>query len=177
MKKYLLAICVSLFSIKAFALNLISTDIAQNSDLKIEQIASSFGCNGKNMSPQLSWKNAPPQTKSFAITSYDPDAPTGSGFWHWIVYDINKSISSITTGASNTANMPQNSVEALNDANIKGYLGGCPPSGNHRYVFTIYALDIDKLPVNAKDSSAMLRFKIMHHVIAKASITTYGTHI
>lgn len=168
---------MNLFILNAFALSLTSTDITQNSNLKIEQVANSFGCSGKNMSPQLSWKNAPTKTKSFAITSYDPDAPTGSGFWHWIVYDINKNTTSIITEASNTANMPQNSVEAINDANMKGYLGGCPPIGRHRYVFTIYALDIDKIPVNDKDSSAMLRFKIMHHVIAKASITTYGSHI
>ena len=174
MKRYLIAILLATVCLKTFAINLSSQDIKANATLKSAQIASSFGCTGKNLSPQLSWSDIPANTKSFAITMYDPDAPTGSGFWHWIAYNINSA--ALVSGASTTKNMPLGSIEIENDAGVKGYLGGCPPNGKHRYIFTVYALDVDKLPVKDDAPSAIARFVIMKHTIAKSSITTYGLH-
>lgn len=139
-------------------------------------MATLFGCTGKNISPQLSWDNIPKNAKSLALTEYDIDAPTGSGFWHWIVYDIHPSTKSLVAGASTTNAMPGGSVEATNDYGTKGYLGACPPKGNgkHRYQFTIYALDVDKLPVPTDASSAITRFVLYNHIIDKATVTAYA---
>lgn len=153
-----------------------SVDFKADANLSLNQLANSFGCVGKNSSPQLSWHGLPKETKSLAVTSYDPDAPTGSGFWHWIAYDINVNTKSLSEGASNTNAMPAGSVEVSNDAGSVGYIGACPPKGNgrHRYQFTIYALDVDKLPVPPGTTPAIIRFTIYKHAISKATIIGYA---
>ena len=162
----------------SWAISLMSTDIKNNSMLPQAQLANNFGCSGGNKSPELSWVDAPKSTKSFAVTAYDPDAPTGSGFWHWIVYDINPNTNRIVSAASKTNSMPVGSVEGPNDAGFKEYVGVCPPPGTaHHYIFTVYALDVVQLPVKNTATSAIIRINIMAHTIAKASIITiYSRH-
>lgn len=138
------------------------------------QVYNSFGCNGKNVSPQLSWENAPAGTKSFAVTAYDPDAPTGSGWWHWLVFNIPNSVAQLKTGASNST-MPTAAIESTNSYGSKGFGGACPPQGDkpHRYIFTVFALNIEKIEQTADARPELVGFFLNSHVIAKASILAY----
>ena len=144
-----------------------------------DQVFNSFGCTGKNISPQLSWENAPAGTKSFAVTVYDPDAPTGSGWWHWVVFNIDKSVDTIKTGASrlstNSGSMPTGAIESSTSYGSKGFGGSCPPKGDkaHRYIFTVFALDTEKIEQNADARPELIGFFLNSHVIAKASIMAY----
>ena len=153
--------------------------ILQSYDLKGQmsnnQVFNSFGCNGKNMSPQLSWSNIPKGTKSFAITMYDKDAPTGSGWWHWVVSNINKNINFIKSGASSQNNMPKNSIQSKTDFETNSFGGACPPKGSvaHTYMTTIYALDTKKLNITKDTTPAMAGYMINSHTIDKSSIVTY----
>ena len=130
-----------------------------------------FGCAGKNISPQLSWSGAPEGTKSFALTCYDPDAPTGSGFWHWVVANIPPDVTSLDLGASGS-NMPAGSIETRTDVGQPGYAGPCPPPGDHphRYLFTVFAVSEESLPVEADTSGAVVGFQLNFATLAKASI-------
>ena len=144
-------------------------------------MANVFGCKGGNISPSLNWSGAPSDTKSFAMTVYDPDAPTGSGFWHWIVFNIAASTSSIPQNAGDVKKklMPKGAIQSRTDFGTDGYGGPCPPQGDkpHHYIFTVYAVDEDKLQF-AKDhnvSAAVVGFELHFHSKAKASFTaTYG---
>ena len=140
-----------------------------------DQVFNSFGCSGKNISPQLSWENAPAGTKSFAVTVYDPDAPTGSGWWHWVVFNIDKSVDVLKTGASTSTAMQVGSIESGTSYGSKGFGGACPPKGDkpHRYIFTVYALDIEKIEQTAEARPELVGFFINSHAIAKASIMAY----
>ena len=139
-----------------------------------DQVYNGFGCSGKNISPQLSWKNAPAGSKSFAVTVYDPDAPTGSGWWHWVVFNIPESVDQLKTGASNSK-MPSGVIESTTSYGSKGFGGACPPAGDkpHRYVFTVYALDIEKIDQAADARPELIGFFLNSHAIAKASIMAY----
>jgi Raf kinase inhibitor-like YbhB/YbcL family protein len=136
-----------------------------------------FGCTGKNQSPQLSWANAPEGTKSFAITMYDPNAPTGSGWWHWVVFDIPKNINELVTNAGNlTLNLaPKGIIQSVTDYGVAGYGGPCPPEnhGFHQYIITVYALKTEKLGLDANANPAVVGFNLWANTIAKASIVTY----
>lgn len=136
-----------------------------------------FGCDGENVSPQLSWSNAPSGTKSFALTVYDPDAPTGSGFWHWLVFDIPVHEQELVAGAGAVDGklLPAGAVQSITDYGIKGFGGPCPPlnHGPHRYIFTIYALKTDKLAVNADTNAAVVGFNLWANTIEKASVLMY----
>lgn len=151
----------------------------QSSDLKgqlgIEQEFSGFGCSGKNISPKLHWSNPPKGTKSFAITVYDPDAPTGSGWWHWIVVNIPFDTTEIATNASAAKALPKGAFETMTDYGSSSFGGACPPKGDkaHEYRFTIHALDVEKLDVNAKSDSALVGYMINKHTIEKATIVSY----
>ncbi len=149
-----------------------STDV--QGQISNDQVFNSFGCTGKNISPQLHWRNAPKGTKSFAITAYDPDAPTGSGWWHWLVFNIDKSVDTIKTGVSTKA-MPANAVESITSYGSKGFGGACPPAGDkpHRYIFTVYALDIEKIDQSSEARPELIGFFLNSHAIAKASIMAY----
>jgi len=151
---------------------LTSTDV--QGQIGNDQVFNSFGCRGKNISPQLHWKNAPKATKSFAVTMYDPDAPTGSGWWHWVVFNIDKSVDTIKTGASTKA-MPAGAVESITSYGSKGFGGSCPPAGDkaHRYIITAYALDIEKIEQGADARPELIGFFLNSHAIAKASIMAY----
>lgn len=151
-------------------------------DLKGSTIASAhvyngFGCTGDNVSPHLAWSGAPQGTKSFVITMYDPDAPTGSGFWHWVVANVPASVSMIGGNASRTPRMPASSIETRTDFGPPGYGGPCPPAGDqpHRYIFTIHALSVERIDVNTDTSAALVGFMTNANRIASASFTArYG---
>lgn len=126
------------------------------------------GCDGRNVRPALSWDDAPEGTRSFAITIYDPDAPTGSGWWHWIVVDIPADVTSL----GENADLPASAREWVNDYGYRGYGGPCPPPGPaHHYVHTVHALPFERLPVDDGTPSAPLRFTILTNQLASASTT------
>lgn len=142
-----------------------------------EQVFNSFGCTGRNLSPQLSWENAPAGTKSFAVTMYDPDAPTGSGFWHWVVFDIPATTTTLPTGAGDASKglLPAGAIQSMTDFGAPGYGGPCPPPGHdaHRYIVTVYALKTDKLGLDATAGAPMVGFNLYGQTLAKASIIFY----
>lgn len=142
-----------------------------------DEVFSGFGCTGKNISPQLSWNNAPEGTKSFAITMHDPDAPTGSGWWHWVVYNIPGSTTEIATGAgrSESAALPKGSMQGRTDFGMKGYGGPCPPEGHgpHRYIITVHALDTEKLEVPDDASPGLIGYNLNDRSLARASLIFY----
>lgn len=136
---------------------------------------SGFGCNGQNVSPQLAWSGAPESTKSYAITVYDPDAPTGSGWWHWLVFNIPSNVHEIKEGASGKSELPEGIIQSINDYGIKTFGGPCPPEGDgyHQYIFTVYALDVEKLELKDSTNPAVVGYFINSHTIQKATIVTY----
>lgn len=141
------------------------------------QVYAGFGCNGKNISPQLDWRNAPKGTKSFAVTVYDPDAPTGSGWWHWLIVDIPVTVDGLAVGAGNTdqKSIPAGSIQGTSSFGEQGFGGACPPVGDkpHQYQFTVYALKVDKLGVDASASAALVGFMLGQNTLAKAGLTAY----
>ncbi len=143
------------------------------------QVFNGFGCNGQNISPALKWSGAPEGTRSFAVTVYDPDAPTGSGWWHWVVYNIPASVTELPEGAGSAAGdkLPADAVQGRTDFGTPGFGGACPPKGDkpHRYVFTVHALKTDKLDAPADATAALIGFMINANRIGKASFTArYG---
>jgi len=125
-----------------------------------------------NRSPHLSWSGAPEGTRSFAVTCYDPDAPTGSGFWHWTVANIPVDVTELAEGTSPDG-LPKGAVEGRTDFGEPGYGGAAPPPGHgpHRYIFTVFAVDTERLDVTPKNSGAVFGFNLHFHTLAKASIT------
>jgi Raf kinase inhibitor-like YbhB/YbcL family protein len=142
-----------------------------------EFIAGNFGCNGQNHSPQLQWINAPAGTKSFAVTMYDQDAPTGSGFWHWVVVNIPVNITELKRDAGNIADSlaPKGSLQSINDTGAPGYQGPCPGEGEapHHYLITVYALDTETLETIVSSTAALTGFLLGKHTLAKASLVVY----
>jgi Raf kinase inhibitor-like YbhB/YbcL family protein len=138
-----------------------------------------FGCSGENKSPALKWGGAPKGTKSFAVTVYDPDAPTGSGWWHWVVINIPADVTELPSdaGAANSTTLPKGAVQVRSDYGTAAWGGTCPPKGDkpHRYIFTVYALKTDKLDVPADATAALTGYMIHANMINKASFTAkYG---
>ena len=142
-----------------------------------EFMAGNFGCNGGNISPELDWTNAPVGTKSFAVTMYDPDAPTGSGFWHWVIVNIPANITRLKKGAGNiTSNLaPIGSLQSINDTGTPGYQGPCPGTGEapHHYLITVYALNVSQLGTTTNSTAALTGFLLGKQVLAKASLVIY----
>lgn len=140
-------------------------------------VLNGFGCTGDNISPPLYWENAPKDTKSFAITMYDPDAPSGSGWWHWLIFDIDKSISELKAEAGNIKKelAPQHTIQSKTDFGSLGYSGPCPPEGQpaHRYIITVYALKTPTLGLDSNAGSAMVGFYLNQQAIEKASLLVY----
>ena len=160
----------------ASALTLTSPDIKPGGKIADEQVFNGLGCSSPNVSPALSWSGAPKGTKSFAISMYDPDAPTGSGFWHWWVANIPANVTSLPKGAGGGTGLPAGAAQGRNDYSVIGYGGPCPPPGKpHRYQITVYALDIDKIDFDQNTSPAVIGFNAHAHAIAKATLTgLYG---
>lgn len=165
------------FAQSAAALELTSTDVTEGKTLAQAQVYDGFGCRGGNRSPQLKWSDVPAGTKSFAVTVYDPDAPTGSGWWHWIVYDIPASIHELAAGAG-VATMPASiGKQGRSDFGSNAFGGACPPPGAkpHRYIFTVYALKVPSLNVPGDASAALIGFTLHNEIIQSAAITArYG---
>ena len=151
-----------------------SSDIKHGEFMPKTQEFVGFGCKGGNQSPQLSWSNAPEGTKAFAVTAYDPDAPTGSGWWHWQIVNIDKSVSALKAGAGSAKKdqAPKGSLQVANDYGVQGFGGACPPKGNgkHRYRFTVHALSVEKLELPENASGALTGFMINSNTIASATI-------
>lgn len=158
---------------------LTSPSIKNGGSLSIEQVFKGFGCEGKNISPALVWQGAPKDARSFAVTVYDPDAPTGSGWWHWVVFNIPADVTALDADAGNASAMPskapKGAVQSRTDFGAPGFGGACPPVGSakkpHRYIFTVYALKTDKLDLDANASGALVGYMINANKIAKASFT------
>ena len=166
-----LSLSASLF---ADSLTLTSQDITQEQHMSNAQEFNGFGCSGGDKSPHLQWSGAPKATKSFAITAYDPDAPTGSGWWHWQIVNIDKMTTQIATGAGTTDKelAPKGSTQIKNDYGNPSFGGACPPKGHgvHHYRFTLHALSVDKLDLPADASGALTGYMINANTIESSTI-------
>jgi len=163
----------------AAGFTLTSPTIKPASMLTEAQVFKGFGCEGKNTSPALKWSGAPSGTKSYAVTVYDPDAPTGSGWWHWVVYNIPASATELPEGAGGTdgKGLPAGAAQGRTEFGSAGFGGACPPKGDkpHRYIFTVHALKTDKIEVPADASAALVGFMLNANRLAKASFEArYG---
>jgi Raf kinase inhibitor-like YbhB/YbcL family protein len=176
----LLALTLIAFATPALAggkFTLTSADVKAGKPLTDQQVFNGFGCTGANVSPQLAWAGAPKDAKSFVVTVYDPDAPTGSGWWHWVVYDIPAGTTELAQGAgSGKAALPAGAQQGRTDFGAPGFGGACPPVGDkpHRYVFTVTALKVEKLEVGPDASPALIGF--MTHANALGSATFTATY-
>lgn len=139
-----------------------------------------FGCEGGNLSPQFSWSDAPEGTQSFAISCFDPDAPTGSGFWHWVTVNIPADTTSLALGAGNpnADALPAGALQTRTDFGVPGYGGPCPPQGDHphRYIFTLHAVGVDKLDVTADTSAAVIGFMLHFNTLEKTTLMGLYKH-
>lgn len=164
----------------ATAFELRSADLSAEAPITAPQVANGFGCSGGNLSPALSWSDPPAGTRSLAVTMYDPDAPTGSGWWHWLVFNLPANTTSLPTGAGDASGskLPAGAVQSRTDVGAVGYFGPCPPVGDkpHRYIVTVHALKVDQLPVVTSDSSgAMVGYFLTANSLGKATLTArYG---
>jgi Raf kinase inhibitor-like YbhB/YbcL family protein len=169
----LFIVTTNLFAQETFTLT--SKDLGGQTTKKQE--FNGFGCSGDNVSPQLSWANAPEGTKSFAVTMYDPDAPTGSGWWHWLVFDIPVNVNELVANAGNiNLNLaPKGAIQSITDYGAKGFGGPCPPEGHgwHKYEITVYALKTDKLGLDANTNAAVVGYYLGNNTLAKATIVSY----
>ncbi len=154
-------------------MRIFSNDFKDDDKMPERQVFNGMGYQGDNISPHLAWDDAPEGTKSFVVTCYDPDAPTGSGWWHWVVVNIPASTTLLEQGAgSGVALLPPGALQTRTDFGKTGYGGAAPPQGeSHRYIFTVYALDIEAIEVDAEASGAMVGFNVHFHALASASIT------
>lgn len=161
-----LVVCIGLASTVVYAgdFMLTSPTIKPDASLSGEQVFNGFGCTGKNRSPALKWTPGPMGTKSYAITVYDPDAPTGSGWWHWVVYNIPANVFELAVNAGDPTGklLPPGALQGRTDFGTHAFGGACPPQGDkpHRYIFTIYALKVEKIEVLPDSSAALIGFMI-----------------
>lgn len=154
-------------------MKLISRDLRDGDKLPHRHVFNGMGYLGDNISPQLAWDDVPAGTKSFVLTCYDPDAPTGSGWWHWVVVNLPADTRVLPQGAgSGLADLPDGALQTRTDFGCAGYGGAAPPKGEtHRYIFTVYALDVEKLDVDENASGAMIGFNVHFHSLGHDSIT------
>ncbi|OCH15025.1 MULTISPECIES: YbhB/YbcL family Raf kinase inhibitor-like protein [unclassified Aliivibrio] len=165
-KALLVLLTLASFSSQAFEVS--SKDIHEGQLMNSEFTFSGMGCTGANISPQLSWKDAPEGTKSFAITVFDPDAPTGSGWWHWLALNIPANVSSVAQGSP-----MKDILQTKNDFGTMSYGGACPPAGDgmHRYQYTVWALPQEKIDLPADISPAVVGYTLNSMALDKAVLT------
>jgi len=168
------ALVLGVAAADAAPLTLTSPDLAPGARVGDAQVGDRFGCAGGNRSPALVWSGAPAGAKSFAVSLFDSDAPTGAGFWHWTMFDIAASATSVPPGAGDAkaAVAPAGAVQGTNDAGAIGYFGPCPPEGDkpHRYRFELDALDVAKLGLDAGAAAATVAERVRRHTLAKATL-------
>ncbi|NQK48732.1 YbhB/YbcL family Raf kinase inhibitor-like protein [Streptococcus suis] len=150
-----------------------SNDITDGKPFRLDQLSVRTGIEGaKDISPQLSWSDIPEGTRSFAVTMYDIDAPTGSGFWHWAVKDIPANITSLEAGAGNpdSSQLPKEAIQIPNDARVAGYAGAAPMPGTgvHNYIIMVHALDVEKIDIPSDATPAFLGMMISQHALGRA---------
>ncbi|AML59550.1 protein ybhB [Serratia rubidaea] len=152
---------------------LFSNDLQDGAAMPEAQVFNGMGYQGENLSPHLAWSGAPAGSKSFVVTLFDPDAPTGSGWWHWVVANIPADVSELPTGAgSGRPGLPAGALQTRTDFGKAGYGGAAPPQGeSHRYQFTVHALDVEHIEVDADASGAMVGFNVHFHSLGSASLT------
>ncbi len=155
-----------------------STDVQDGATLPMPHVSGVMGAGGEDRSPQLSWSGFPEATRSFAVTVYDPDAPTASGFWHWAVADIPASVTELPGGAGDRSGsgLPRGAIQLRNDSGFAGYVGAAPPGGHgpHRYFFVVHAVDTETLGIPAEATPAVLGFNLFGHTLARATlVVTY----
>lgn len=164
---------------QADGFQLTSPQLRDGGNIGDEQVFNGFGCSGGNVSPELAWSSPPAGTQSFAVTVYDPDAPTGSGWWHWVAFNIPAGTARLAKNAGNpqAGLAPAGTVQSRTDFGMPGYGGPCPPAGDapHRYIFTVYALKAAKLDLDSQASGAMVGFFLKGNSLGEASLTArYG---
>ncbi|MBJ6725596.1 YbhB/YbcL family Raf kinase inhibitor-like protein [Geomonas sp. Red875] len=173
----LMTVLVMTGAVHAEEFLLTSPQVKDGGSMAEEQVFAGFGCNGGNKSPALVWRSAPAGTKSFAVTVYDPDAPTGSGWWHWVIFNIPSTAAGLAKDAGNPSSgkAPNGSIQSRTDFGKPGYGGACPPVGNspHRYIYTVFALKTDMIPLDSDASAAMVGFFLNADKLASASLTAY----
>ncbi|MFD0775644.1 YbhB/YbcL family Raf kinase inhibitor-like protein [Streptomonospora algeriensis] len=151
-----------------------SDDVADGKPLPTPQVSGIMGAGGEDVSPHLSWSGFPEGTRSFAVTCFDPDAPTASGFWHWAVCDIPADVTELPTGAGGESGsgLPAGALTLRNDAGARRYIGAAPPGGHgpHRYMFAVHAVDVESLGIDETASPAFLGFNLFFHAIGRAII-------
>jgi len=156
-----------------------SNDIAEGLPLSPQQYSAMSGVEGgQDLSPHLKWSGAPEGTKSFAVTAYDPDAPTGSGLWHWAVINIPASVTELPTGAGDEhgSGLPQGALQLPNDLRLERFIGAAPPAGHgpHRYYFVVHALDVENVGVDSNSTPALLGFTMQSHTLGRAVLVATG---
>lgn len=150
----------------------LSSNLKKGQAIPADYYANAFGCGAKNESPALEWKNVPEGTKSFAVTFFDQDAPTGSGFWHYLLFDIPADVRKIEIGDLSRGKIPAGSIESNTDAGKPGFFGPCPPVGRkHTYIYTVHALKTERLGVPASATAAYVGFNLWGNTLGKASFT------
>jgi Raf kinase inhibitor-like YbhB/YbcL family protein len=155
------------------AFTVVSEDIADGKTLDARHVYNSFGHSGGNVSPQLRWSGAPEGTRSFTVTCYDPDAPTASGFWHWVAVNLPASTSELPREAgSGDETLPGDAFHVRNDYGTRDYGGAAPPAGHgpHRYVFAVHAVGVEQLEVTPDVSPAVVGFNLFFHTLGRALI-------
>jgi Raf kinase inhibitor-like YbhB/YbcL family protein len=153
-----------------------SASITDGRPLSKDQVSGMMGAGGEDISPQLSWSDFPEETRSFAVTVYDPDAPTGSGFWHWAVANLPATVTELPAGVGDGSVLPGDAVTLVNDAGMRRYVGAAPPQGHgaHRYFVAVHAVKVEKLDLTEDASPAFLGFNLFMNAIARAVI--HGTY-
>jgi Raf kinase inhibitor-like YbhB/YbcL family protein len=152
------------------AFMLASDDVRDSQPMDPEFAHPSVG--GRNLSPELHWSGFPEETGSFVVTCFDPDAPTGSGFWHWVLVDLPSNLTELPRGAGAGSGLPQGAFHVRNDYSERSYGGPAPPAGDraHRYFFAVHAVEAEKLEVTEDVSPAVVGFNLTFHVLARAVI-------